>query len=321
MKNTIGNTPMIEIKYRYQGKERSIFAKLESYNITGSIKDRIVSYMLKRAKLSKILKEGMPLVEATSGNTGISLSAIGAKENHPVVIFMPNWVSRERVNLMESYGAAVTLISKEDGGFQKCIELASQYALEHNGFCLNQFQSMENVEAHYQTTGLEIVNQLRNRRFGGFVSGIGTGGTLMGCGRRIKETRPQTRIVAIEPATLPILSEGVTKGSHKIEGIGDEFIPSIVNQQEIDQVFKIDDNDAIQMARLLASNLGLGVGISSGANFLGSVLLGAQYDIDVVTVFPDDNKKYLSTDLLKENEHNPFFISEEIELISYSEVL
>ena len=156
MNELIGNTPLIEIFYRFRGQEKSFFAKLEYYNFTGSIKDRVVWYILKKAKEEGILKDGVPLVEATSGNTGISLSALGAHFSHPVQIYMPDWVSRERVSLMESYGANVVLVSKEEGGFLKCIERARKYAEEHQGFLLNQFSNVWNKEAHIQTTAKEI---------------------------------------------------------------------------------------------------------------------------------------------------------------------
>ena len=182
----IGNTPMIKINYRYNNKEKSVFAKLEYYNLTGSIKDRVAFYIINNAIERGDLKDGMPIIEATSGNTGISLSALGARYKHPVYIFMPDWASAERVKLMQGYGANVILISKEEGGFIQCVKEAKKMADEKNGFLANQFENYDNLLAHYETTGKEILEQ-SNCEIGGFVSGVGTGGTLMGTGKRIKE--------------------------------------------------------------------------------------------------------------------------------------
>ncbi len=313
--NLIGNTPMININYKYKGKIRHVAVKLEYYNFTGSIKDRIAYYIINKAYQEKRLKKGQPIIEATSGNTGISFAALGAYYQHPVHIFMPDWVSRERIKIMELYGAVVHLVTKEDGGFQEAIKRADILAEEINGFRPDQFNNQENVNAHYETTGLEIVNQLSH--IDAFVSGIGTGGTLMGIAKRIKEVYPQAKIIALEPDGLPILSKGKTIGSHKIEGIGDDFIPSIVDKKLINKIILVDDMDAINMARLLSKKLGIGVGISSGANFLAAVL---SEEDQVVTVFPDDFKKYISTDLSKDIDKNPNFISNQIELINFKEV-
>ncbi len=319
VKKTIGNTPMIRIDYEYMGKKKYIYTKLEYYNLTGSIKDRVALYMINNAKKRGELKEGMPIIEATSGNTGIALSAIGELYNHKVYIFMPDWVSKERIKLMENYGAKVILYSKEDGGFVRCIEEAKKLAKEVNGFLSNQFSNKDNFLAHYETTGNEIINQVPEKVYG-FVSGVGTGGTLMGTGKRLKEQFNDLKIVAIEPDKMPIISKGVILGEHKIEGIGDEFVPDLIDRKAIDEIILVNDDDSINMSRKLSKDLGLGVGISSGANFLGSVLLSESIDKPVVTVFADDNKKYLSTDLFKEIDNNENFISNQIKLIDWKEV-
>ena len=316
LENLIGKTPMIKIHYSYKGNKKCTYAKLESYNFTGSIKDRIAYYILKNAKEKKELKEHQPIVEATSGNTGISLAAIGSLFQHPVHIFMPDWVSHERKHIMELYGATIHLVSREDGGFQRAIEEADLLAKEINGYRPDQFRNKDNVLAHYETTGKEILNQVPN--VDAFVSGIGTGGTLMGIAKRLKEDNSHTKIYALEPDTLPILSQEKATGSHKIEGIGDDFVPDLVDRSFIDDVLLISDEDAINMARLLSKKLGLGVGISSGANFLASCLIPNAKN--VVTVFPDDHKKYLSTDLSKPVDTNPNFISNQIELLSFENV-
>ncbi len=295
MKELIGNTPLLQIFYKLNGEEHSFFTKLEYYNYTGSIKDRVVSYILKKMEEEGILKDGMPLVEATSGNTGISLASFGALLKHPVKIFMPDWVSKERALLMRSYGADVTLISREEGGFKTCIEMARDYSLKHHGFLLNQFSNRYNLEAHEKTTAKELLNTITNIDI--FVSGIGTGGTLIGTGRKLKEEYG-TKIIAMEPENMSLLKNH-TYGSHKIEGIGDDFIPEIVDQSIIDEVITISDDEAIYLSQKLAHDLGLGVGISSGANAAAAILLRDQGE-KIVTVFADDNKKYLSGDLMKD---------------------
>lgn len=320
MKKLIGNTPMIKIKYKYNNKENYIYVKLEQYNLTGSIKDRMALYIIEEAKRKGILKEKMPIVEATSGNTGISLSALGAGLNHPVYIFMPNWVSTERIKLMELYGAKVTLVSKEEGGFKKCIELADQLSNKINGYRPNQFSNKLNIKCHYNITGKEIITKLDANEIGGFVSGIGSGGTLMGIAKKLKENNKKILIGAVEPDKMPLLTKNKIIDNHKIEGIGDDFIPEIVDTSLIDIVFDINDDDAINMSRLINKKLGLGVGISSGANLLGAILLSEYTNKKVVTIFPDDNKKYLTTDLSQKINLKKEFLSNKIKLIDYETI-
>ena len=311
----VGNTPLIKIKYKYSGKEKYIYTKLESYNITGSIKDRVALYIIMQAYKQGKLKKGMEIVEATSGNTGISLSAMGAYFGNPVHIFMPDWVSKERLNLMKMYNAKVTLISKEEGGFKRAIKEAKEYIIKHNAFYSNQFENEDNVLAHYETTGKEILDSLKN--IDGFVSGIGTGGTLMGIAKRLKESNKDVKIYALEPDKMPLISQNKIYENHKIEGIGDDFIPKIVDTEKIDKVIVVNDDDAVNMSKKLALNLGIGVGISSGANMIASVIAKEETEGNIVTVFPDDNKKYLSTDLSKKVDNNENYISNKIELIDY----
>lgn len=317
MNNLIGNTPIIKIKYKYNNIENYIYVKLEQYNLTGSIKDRIALYIIEEEIKNGNLKYKMPIIEATSGNTGISFAALGAKYNHPVYIFMPDWASKERIDLMKLYGAKVTLVSKEVGGFKKCIELADSLSKQINGYRPNQFSNKLNTLCHYNTTGKEIIDKLNNIKINGFVSGIGSGGTLMGISKRLKEKHPNIIIGAVEPDKMPLLSQNKIIDNHKIEGIGDDFIPDLVDTSIIDRVYDINDEDAINMARIITKKLGLGVGISSGANLIGGILLQDEGIKNVVTIFPDDNKKYLSTDLVKEINYNKDFISNKIELIDY----
>lgn len=311
MNELIGNTPMIKINYKYQNEIKSVYAKLEYYNLTGSIKDRMAYYIIDKAYKNGDLKKGQPIIEATSGNTGISLSALGALYNNPVYIFMPDWVSKERIKIMELYGAKVTLVSKEEGGFLECINRANTLAKSINGFTTNQFENKDNITAHYETTAKELIDKLP--QIDSFISGVGTGGTIMGVAKRLKEKNKKIKILALEPSSLPIISKGEKIGTHKIEGIGDEFIPKILNTSLIDDVILVDDIDAINMAKKLASKLGLGVGISSGANFLGAVIASQN---NIATIFPDDLKKYLTTDLTKKITSEDL-ISNQIELIDY----
>lgn len=312
----IGNTPMIKIKYKYNGKENYIYTKLESYNISGSIKDRAAYYMLSKAYEEGKLKKGMEIVEATSGNTGISLVAIGRLLGNPSHIFMPDWVSKERLNLMQMYGAEVTLISRKDGGFVKAVAMAKEYAEKNNAFLANQFSNKYNVLAHYETTAKEIIDTLGDK-IGGFVSGVGTGGTLIGTGKRLKEFDENIKIYAMEPDKMPMLSQNKIITSHKIEGIGDDFIPDIVDKTLIDEIITVDDDDSINMSRKLAKDLGLGVGISSGANMLASVIAKENNEKAIVTVFADDNKKYISTDLSKPIDTNSKYLSNKVDLLNY----
>lgn len=310
----IGNTPMIKISYEFNGKKSSIYSKLEYFNYTGSIKDRIALYIIETEKKNGNLKDRQAIVEVTSGNTGISFSAIGALFGHDVHIFMPDWVSVERRNLIEMYGAHVHLVSKEEGGFKKALELAEEFAIEHDAYRPMQFDNPLNIEAQYTTTGQEILDAVPD--VNAFVSGIGTGGTLIGVGKRLKDNNPDSKLFALEPSTLSILKMGMEEGSHLIEGIGDDFIPKIVEEDLIDDIVLIDDCDAINMSKRIAKEFGLGIGISSGANFLASVIMDSD-DLTVATVFADDNKKYITTKLSDEIDGNPKLLSNRIKLLGF----
>lgn len=316
VKKLIGNTPMINIKCIHNGIEKHVFAKLEWYSITGSIKDRAAFYIINEAIIQGALKPGQPIIEATSGNMGISIAAIGTLLGHPVHIFMPDWMSEERKLILKGYGAILHEVSHEEGGFVGSIELAKTLAKEINGFCTKQFENENNVISHYEMTGNEIMENMKGKKIDGFVSGIGTGGTLMGVGRRLKSFDKNIKMCAFEPDSLSVILKGATSGRHKIAGVGDEFIPKLVERKEIDEILLINDDDAINMSRILAKTLGLGVGISSGANFLTSILVN-DGNKNIVTVFPDDNKKYLTTDLGKEIDGNEKFISNQIKCIEY----
>lgn len=321
----IGNTPMIEIVYRYKNVVNKVYVKCEHYNLTGSIKDRMALYILQQAYRSGKIKSQDVIVEATSGNTGIAFSAIGKALGHEVRIIMPDWLSRERINIIESLGAEVILISKEQGGFLGSIALSEKMALsDPSVFLPRQFENTYNAEAHEKTTAKEIWMQLQAIDISpdAFVAGVGTGGTIMGVGRYLHSRNPAIKIHPLEPAESPTLSTGHKVGSHRIQGISDEFIPAIVKLNEMDPVIKVSDGDSILMAQKLATKLGLAVGISSGANLIGAIRLQHQTNrpLNVVTVFSDSNKKYLSTDLMKTEPVKPGYISPEIELLDYDAI-
>jgi cysteine synthase A len=298
----IGQTPLLEIRFQFDGREQRIYAKYEIMNMTGSIKDRMAAHILRVAYRSGDLHPGDTIVEASSGNTGISFSAIGTALAHPVRVYIPDWMSRERVQLIAGFGATVVEVSHEQGGFCGAIEMANHYAETHaDVFLPHQFAHPANVEAHALSTGPEIESQLQilGRMPDAFVAGVGTGGTVMGVGQYLRRQGRPVRVHPLEPANSPTLRTGHKSGEHRIQGISDEFIPSIVDLEKLDAVIDVWDGDAILMAQTLCCQLGLAVGISSGANVLGAIKLAQELGSDaaIVTVLPDSNKKYLSTDL------------------------
>jgi len=321
----IGNTPMIEIFYRYKsGKEQSILVKCEHYSLTGSIKDRMALYILERAYKIGSIQPGDMIVEATSGNTGIAFAAIGKNLCHPVKIIMPDWLSEERKNIIKSLGAQIQLVSAAEGGFLGSVSIAE--SLKHNPktFLPRQFENIFNAEAHEKTTGREIGHALLLEKIKpfAFVAGVGTGGTIMGVGKYLKILYPDIKIHPLEPAESPTLSTGHKTGHHRIQGISDEFIPEILKLDTLDQIISVNDGDAILMAQKLGNELGLGVGISSGANLLGAIKVQQQSGSSntVITIFPDSNKKYLSTDLMKEEPERPDYLTPNILLTGYQAV-
>jgi len=321
----VGNTPLVSIHFRYHGTHRVLFAKSEYLNLTGSIKDRMALRILQKAYAEGKIQPGHTIAEATSGNTGISFAAIGRMLGHPVKIFMPDWMSQERVHLIRSYGAEVVSVSKNDGGFLGSIRMCEEFAASRNDvFLPRQFSNPANIEAHEETTGPEIWSQFVTvgKRPKAFVAGVGTGGTVMGVGRFLKRHDSSIRIHPVEPAESPTLTTGCKVGNHRIHGISDEFIPEIVNLKAMDDVLTVHDGDAILMAQKLATNLGLAVGISSGCNFLAALQAQEKLSPDaaVVTVFCDDNKKYLSTCLMSEEQPRPEYLSPKIELLGLGTV-
>lgn len=321
----VGNTPLLDIHFSYKGKNRRVFAKAEYINLTGSIKDRMALHILKEAYRTNKLKAGDIVAEATSGNTGISFAAIGRAFGHKVIIYMPDWMSSERIALIRSFGADVILVSKDQGGFLgsigKCDRMAEG---RQEVFLPHQFSNKLNCDAHFRSTGPEILYQLRSLGLvpDGFVAGVGTGGTIMGAGEYFRSKIPDIKLFPVEPAESPTLSTGHKTGNHRIQGISDEFIPKIVDLAKLDKVIGVSDGDAILMAQKLASELGLAVGISSGANFLGAIK--AQEEIGdhkiVATIFADSNKKYLSTDLFRDEPVKPGYLSSRVKLKSFKTV-
>ena len=319
----IGNTPLLGIHFRYGGERRTIYAKSEQLNLTGSIKDRMALHILQSAYEDGTIRPGDTIVEATSGNTGISFAAVGRALGHPVTIFMPDWMSRERVDLIHSLGAKVVPVTREQGGFLGSIRMSEELAgRDQRVFLPRQFANEANVQAHELTTGPEIWWQLQFQSLvpDAFVAGVGTGGTVMGVGRFLRSQHPRVRIHALEPAESPTLRTGHKVGQHRIQGISDEFIPAIVDLKALDPVVDVCDGDAILMAQQLASRLGLGVGISSGANFIGALKVQNELGSNavVVTVFPDDNKKYLSTCLLGDEPVRDDYLSRDVTLEDYA---
>jgi cysteine synthase A len=319
----VGNTPLLAIEARFRGSSRLIYAKCEQLNLTGSIKDRIALYILSKAYSKGELHPGDTIIEATSGNTGISFAAFGAALGHPVKIFMPDWMSCERRDLIRSFGAEIVSVSSEQGGFVGSIQMAEAFAAgRRDVFLPRQFSNEDNSEAHYRTTGPEIWLQssASGIRPDAFVAGVGTGGTVMGVGRYLRIVVQEIQVYAVEPAESPTLSTGRKIGKHRIQGISDEFVPPILDLALVSKIVAVSDGDAILMAQKLGSELGLGVGISSGCNFLAALQVQEQLGIEsnVVTVFPDDNKKYLSGDLLLKEPQQPTYLTPNVDLVGLS---
>ncbi len=322
LRHMVGNTPLLAIEFTYRKQRRVLYAKSEQLNMTGSIKDRMALHILEQAYSSGELVPGDRIAEASSGNTGISFAALGKSLGHPVTIFMPEWMSRERRDLIRSLGAEVVSVTREQGGFMGSIRMAEELKQKGNRvFLPSQFSNTANVEAHFNTTGPEIWWQLQFAELKpeAFVAGVGTGGTVMGVGRFLRQQNPDVKIHPLEPAESPTLRTGCKVGSHRIQGISDEFIPDIVALPEIDRPVDVNDGDSVLMAQKLAAQLGLAVGISSGANFLGALKVQNQMGgaAVVVTVFPDDNKKYLSTDLLRDEPVRDDYLAPDVELLHY----
>ncbi len=275
-----------------------MYAKAEFMNPSGSIKDRMAKYIVEQAEARKDLRQCFTIVEATSGNTGIALSMVAAAKGYKMLVVMPEHMTRERTKIISNLGAEICLTPK-DQGFEGAVTRADMIARSSAKYFLaNQFRNLDNTMAHYHTTGQEIIQQMGGN-LDAFIAGVGTGGTLMGVGRALRETLQEVRLVAVEPDEAAVLSGRRIIRDHKIAGIGDGFVPEIVDMKEVDQIVRVKSDDAVEMAKNMARQLGLMVGVSSGANVLASiqVLNEIGQDKRVVTVLPDRAERYFSTDL------------------------
>lgn len=305
IKKLITNTPLIEIKYKFKGKINYIYAKCEWYSLTGSIKDKAAYQILYDAYKNKKLKTGDKIIEASSGNMGISICAIANLLNNPVTILMPKNLSIERKQMLKLYGAELV----ETNNFLESLTLLETYK-QKGYYCTNQFSNTSNTKAHSLITAKEILSKIKNKNINSFVAGVGTSGTLCGIGKVLKK-EIGLQIIAVEPNSARILSKIEPYGKHELQGLNGEFIPSLFNNKIVDKVISITNADALAMSKKLCQKLSLGVGISSGANFLAAVLTGN----NAATIFTDDNKKYLSTNLTNTKINSD--LVDKIELISF----
>lgn len=288
----IGKTPILKLNNIQDNN--NIYLKLEKYNSGGSIKDRAVLGMIEDLMKENKIKQGDTIVEATSGNTGIALSMIGKVKGLNIIIVMPSSMSKERIDLMKAYGAEVILT--KEGGMQASIDKSIELVNSNESYkSLKQFENKSNPKKHYNTTAIEIYEDVENIDI--FIAGIGTGGTISGIGKYLKEKNPNIRVIGVEPESSPLISKGYN-GAHKIQGIGANFIPKNLDMNIIDEIITVKDDDAINTIKLLGEKEGVLVGISSGANVFASIEIGKKYKgKNIVTVSPDGIEKYLSMNI------------------------
>ncbi|UOW69141.1 cysteine synthase A [Paraclostridium bifermentans] len=289
----IGKTPIVKLNNIQS--ENNIFLKLEKYNIGGSIKDRAVLGMIEDLMESGDIKKGDTIVEATSGNTGIALSMIGKLKGLKIIIVMPSAMSKERRDLMKAYGADIILTG--EGGMQASMDKASELISSNGSYkSLKQFENKSNPKKHYATTAIEIYEDIKNIDI--FVCGIGTGGTISGVGKYLKELNKDIKVIGVEPESSPLISKGHS-GPHKIQGIGANFIPKNLDISIVDEIVTVKDEDAISTIKLLGEKEGILVGISSGANVYASMEIAKKFKgKNIVTISPDGIEKYLSMDII-----------------------
>ena len=299
----IGNTPLVEVKNieKELGLEARVLVKLEYFNPAGSVKDRIAKGMIEDAEEKGLLKEGFVIIEPTSGNTGIGLAAIAAAKGYRIILTMPETMSVERRNILKAYGAEIVL-TEGAKGMKGAIAKADELAKEiPNSFIPGQFVNPANPAAHRATTGPEIWNDT-DGDVDIFIAGVGTGGTLTGVGEYLKEKKPDIKIVALEPATSPVLSEGKS-GAHKIQGIGAGFVPDVLNTKVYDEIIPVENDDAFATGKLLAKHEGVLVGISSGAALWAAIDYAKRPENKgktIVALLPDNGDRYYSTPLFAE---------------------
>ncbi|MCI5839201.1 MAG: cysteine synthase A [Peptoniphilaceae bacterium] len=291
----VGKTPLVKLESLKKDSRADIYVKLEKNNPGASIKDRAALYMILDAEEKGLLKKGDTIVEPSSGNTGVALAMIGANRGYKVIITMPQSMSIERAKLMESYGAEV--IRTTENALQGAVDKAIELSKKDGYFMPDQFSNPANVRAHYETTGVEILNEIKPSAF---VAGVGTGGTVSGVGKRLKEFDENIKIYAVEPKESPMLSQGKA-APHKIQGIGGNFVPKNFDRSLIDGIVDVSGDDAIYYAKEIARNEGLVVGISSGANIKAAIEIADKLGSgkSVVTVLPDTGERYISTELFK----------------------
>lgn len=293
---SVGKTPLVKLNNLVDEDSAEILVKVEFFNPSSSVKDRASLYMIEGAEKEGLLKKGGTIIEPTSGNTGVGLAMIGAAKGYKVILVMPDTMSVERRKLMEAYGAQIILT---DGakGMSASVELAKKLAEENNYFMPNQFGNKYNLQAHYETTGVEILEDTGGE-IDAFVAGVGTGGTISGAGKRLKEHNKDIILVAVQPSKSPVLTGGPASG-HKIQGIGANFVPEIYDADLVDEVLSIDDEVAYAYARRMAKEEGILCGISSGGNVAAASIIAKRLGKGkrVVTVLPDTGERYLSTEL------------------------
>ncbi|MBE6673561.1 MAG: cysteine synthase A [Ruminococcaceae bacterium] len=294
----IGKTPIVELAKteKEYGLKSKLYAKLEMFNPAGSAKDRIAVSIIDEAEKQGKLKAGGTIIESTSGNTGIGLAMVGVCRGYKVIIVMPDTMSRERIQIMEAYGAKVVL-SDGNLGMKGANELAQKIATETpNSFVASQFENGANPKAHYETTGPEIYENMEGR-VDIFVCAVGTGGTLSGVGKYLKEKNPQIKIVAVEPQSSPLLSKGVS-GPHKIQGIGANFVPSTLDTTVYDEIITVSDEDAYKYTAQISKTEGILAGISSGAALCAAIALAKKEEgKNIVVLLPDTGMRYLSNNI------------------------
>lgn len=299
----VGNTPLVRVNNLIKKDElkADVLAKLEYFNPAGSVKDRIAKEMIQDALEKGLINENTTLIEPTSGNTGIGLSAVATALNLKIIITMPETMSVERRNLMKAYGAELVLTPGSEGmkgAIAKAKELASQI---ENSFIPGQFENPANPTAHYKTTGPEIYEQTEGK-VDIFVAGVGTGGTISGIGKYLKEKNPEVKVVAVEPASSPVLSTG-KGGAHKIQGIGAGFVPETLNTKIYDEIITVENEDAFATGKEMAKTEGILVGISSGATLYAAKELAKREENagkTIVVLLPDGGDRYLSTPLIQD---------------------